>query len=74
LASFTPEFANPRGFTWARVGDPITGNGRTTGGSTFNNDNGPIVADPRSNMLYDVYTYRKASGRSGKRERLRNVV
>jgi hypothetical protein len=62
------------GFTWARVGDPITGNGRTTGGSTFNNDNGPIVADPRSNMLYDVYTYGKASIQKGTTANFNNVA
>ena len=53
------------GFTWKRVGDPIIGNGPTTGGSTFNNDNGPIVADPSSNVLYDVYTYGTASIQKG---------
>jgi hypothetical protein len=48
------------GFTWQRVGDPITGNGSTTSGSTFDNDNGPIVADPNSNMLYDIYAHGEA--------------
>ena len=43
------------GFTWQRVGDPIVGQGSATGGATFNNDNGPIVADPLSHTLYDVY-------------------
>jgi len=44
------------GFTWKRVGDPITGDGPTTAGSTFNNVAGPIVADPTSDLLYVVYT------------------
>ncbi|HEX8033402.1 MAG TPA: sialidase family protein [Ktedonobacterales bacterium] len=43
------------GFTWKRVGDPIAGQGRATGSATFNNENGPIVADPLSHTLYDVY-------------------
>ena len=48
------------GFTWKRAGDPITGNGSTTSGSTFDNTNGPIVADPTSNMLYDIYAHGEA--------------
>jgi len=43
------------GFTWRRVGDPIVGQGGATGSATFNNDNGPIVADPVSHTVYDVY-------------------
>ena len=53
------------GFTWHKVGDPITGSGSTTGGSTFNNENGPIVADPTANVLYDVYAYGTASVQKG---------
>src|SRR5919198_4451659 len=53
------------GFTWRRVGDPIVGNAQTTGGSTFNNTNGPIVADPSSNLLYDVYAHGEASIQKG---------
>jgi hypothetical protein len=33
------------GLTFHRVGDPIVGQGRVTGNSTFDNDQGPIVAD-----------------------------
>jgi len=43
------------GFTFKRVGDPIVGQGSATGGSTFNNENGPIVADANSHNVYDVY-------------------
>ncbi|HEY5986899.1 MAG TPA: sialidase family protein [Streptosporangiaceae bacterium] len=43
------------GLTFHRVGDPIVGQGATTGNSTFNNENGPIVADPTSHVLYDVF-------------------
>jgi hypothetical protein len=62
------------GFTFAKVGDPITGNGTTTGGSTFNNENGPIVADPSSNMLYDVYAYGTASIQKGTSADFNNVA
>jgi hypothetical protein len=43
------------GFTFKRVADPIVGQGNATGGSTFNNENGPIVADPVSHNVYDIY-------------------
>lgn len=43
------------GLTWHRVSSPIAGQGGNTGAATFNNDQGPIVADPNSNYLYDVY-------------------
>jgi hypothetical protein len=62
------------GFTWSRVGDPITGNGSTTGGSTFNNENGPIVADPNVNVLYDVYAYGTASVQKGTSADFNNVA
>ena len=53
------------GLTWHRVGDPIVGQGATTGASTFNSDNGPIVADPSSNFLYDVFAAGTASVQKG---------
>jgi BNR repeat-like domain len=53
------------GFTFHKVGDPIVGQGSTTGASTFNNENGPIVADPRTNLLYDVYAAGTASVQKG---------
>jgi hypothetical protein len=53
------------GFTWKRVGDPIVGQGSNTGASTFNDDNGPIVADPNANVLYDVYAAGTASVQKG---------
>jgi hypothetical protein len=49
------------GFTFHRVGDPIVGQGATTGNSTFNNENGPIVADPTSHVVYDIF----AAGTAG---------
>jgi hypothetical protein len=49
------------GFTWQRVGDPIVGQGAATGEATFNNDQGPIVADRFSHNVYDIY----AAGETG---------
>jgi len=49
------------GFTWRRVGDPIVGQGAATGDATFNNIQGPIVADPFTHNVYDVY----AAGETG---------
>lgn len=43
------------GFTWARVGDPIVGQGGATSNSTFDNDQGKIVADSFTHNVYDVY-------------------
>lgn len=43
------------GKTWHKVSSPIPGQGGNTGKATFNNEQGPIVADPNSNYLYDVY-------------------
>jgi hypothetical protein len=53
------------GFTWRRVGDPIVGHGGSTGASTFNNDNGPIVADPNSSFIFDVFAAGTASVQKG---------
>jgi hypothetical protein len=43
------------GVTWQRITSPLTGQGSLTGQSTFNNIQGPIVADPNSNYVYDIY-------------------
>lgn len=43
------------GFTWRRVGDPIVGQGGATADATFNNDQGPVVADPFTHNVYDIY-------------------
>lgn len=43
------------GYTWTRVHSPIPGQGRITGDATFNNDQGPIVADPFTHNVYDIY-------------------
>jgi hypothetical protein len=43
------------GYTWRRAGDPVVGQGRTTGNATFNNEQGPIVADPFTHNVYAIY-------------------
>ena len=43
------------GRTWASSGSPVVGQGDTTGNSTFNNDQGPIVADPTTGYVYDIF-------------------
>src|SRR5713101_7986970 len=43
------------GNTWTTVGRPIPGQGAATGDATFNNAQGPIVADPATGDLFDVY-------------------
>ncbi len=49
------------GFTWRRVGDPIVSQGPATGEATFNNEEGPIVADRFTHNVYDIY----AAGETG---------
>lgn len=49
------------GFTWRNVGDPIVGQGGATGDATLNDTAGPIVADPFTHNVYDVY----AAGEAG---------
>jgi hypothetical protein len=49
------------GFTWRRVGDPIVGQDSATGDATFNNIQGPIVADSFTHNVYDIY----AAGETG---------
>jgi hypothetical protein len=43
------------GQTWSAAGSPIPGQGAATGAATFNNEIGPIVADPGTGMVYESY-------------------
>jgi hypothetical protein len=43
------------GQTWSQSGAPLNGQGDVTGNSTFNNIQGPIVADPRNGDVYDIF-------------------
>lgn len=49
------------GYTWKKVASPIVGQDGVTANSTFNNIQGPIVADPYSHNVYDIY----AAGETG---------
>jgi hypothetical protein len=49
------------GFTWTKIGDPVVGQGSSTANATFNNQQGNLVADPRTHNVYDVY----AAGQTG---------
>jgi hypothetical protein len=49
------------GYTWHRAGNAIVGGGAITAGATFNDDLGPVVADPRTHEIYVSY----ASGEPG---------
>lgn len=53
------------GLTWRRVGDPVVGQGSTTGASTFNNDQGPIVADPTTHAVFAITAAGTASVQKG---------
>jgi hypothetical protein len=61
------------GFTWKRVGDPVVGQGRTTGDATFNNTQGPIVADPVSHDVFAIYTAGEPSIQKGTSAAFNNV-
>ena len=43
------------GFNWHRVGSPVVGQGGATADATFNNSQGPIVADSLTHNVYDIY-------------------
>ncbi len=43
------------GFTWRTVGDPVVGQDGATADATFNNDQGPVRADPVTHNVYAIY-------------------
>ncbi|HYZ88975.1 MAG TPA: sialidase family protein [Myxococcales bacterium] len=53
------------GFTWKKVGDPVVGQGSKTGASTFNNEQGPIVADPTTHDVFAITASGTASVQKG---------
>jgi hypothetical protein len=53
------------GLTWRKVGDPVVGQGGTSGASTFNNDQGPIVADPTTHFVFAITAAGTASVQKG---------
>jgi hypothetical protein len=61
------------GFTWNKVGNPVVGQGRATGDATFNNTQGPIVADPTTGNVYAIYTAGEPSVQKGTSAAFNNV-
>ena len=61
------------GFTFSKVASPIPGQGSTTGNSTFNNDQGNIVADHFTHNLYDIWAAGKASVQKGTSGNFNNI-
>ncbi|WP_155992328.1 sialidase family protein [Nocardioides sp. URHA0032] len=61
------------GRTWTRVASPISGQGGVTGDGMANNRVGPIVADPQSGNVYEVFMTGEASAEKGKSEDFNNV-
>jgi hypothetical protein len=43
------------GVSWQPSGAPLNGLGSVTGNATFNNTQGPIVADPTTGNVYDIF-------------------
>jgi hypothetical protein len=43
------------GRTWTHAGSPVPGQGGTTGTCTFNNEIGPLAADPTTGDVYATY-------------------
>jgi len=61
------------GLTFHRVGDPIVGQGRVTGNATFDNDQGPIVADSFTHNIYDIYAAGEAGIQKAKTANFNNI-
>lgn len=53
------------GFTWSMVASPIVGQAVVTGASTFNNDQGALVADHFSGNVYAIWAAGTASVQKG---------
>jgi hypothetical protein len=61
------------GATWKSVGSPIPGQGAATGDATFNNTQGPLVADPTTGYLFDVFAAGEASIQKGTTANFNNI-
>jgi hypothetical protein len=61
------------GRTWTKVASPIPGQGSATGDATFNSTQGPIVADPHTGNVYDVYAAGEASVQKGTSADFNNI-
>ncbi len=61
------------GFTWTKVASPIPGQGGVTGDSTFNNDQGPLVADPTTHSVFAIFAAGEASIQKGTTANFNNI-
>jgi hypothetical protein len=61
------------GFTWNKVASPVPGQGSTTGNTTFNNDQGNIVADHFTHNLYDIWAAGQSSVQKGTSANFNNI-
>lgn len=62
------------GFTWTKVGDPVVAQGKLTGFATFNNTQGPIVADPFTGNVYAIYSAGEPSVQKGTSGAFNNII
>ncbi len=62
------------GFTWHSVASPIPGQDGLTGMSTFNNDQGPIVADPTTHSVFAIYAAGQGGLQKGTNANFNNIV
>jgi len=62
------------GLTWRKVGDPVVGQGSTTGNSTFNNEQGNVAADPLTHNVYDIYAAGQAGIQKGTSAAFNNII
>ncbi len=61
------------GFTWTKAAGPIPGQDGVTGDSTFNNDQGPLVADPTTGYVYAVFAAGEAGIQKGTTADFNNI-
>jgi hypothetical protein len=62
------------GYTWRKVGDPVVGQGSLTGFATFNNTQGPIVADAHTGNVYAIYAAGEPSVQKGTSSAFNNIL
>lgn len=62
------------GFTWTSVASPVVGMAGITGASTFNNDQGELVADHFSGNVYAIWAAGSASVQKGTSANFNNII
>ncbi len=62
------------GFTWRTVASPIPGQDGLTGMSTFNSDQGPIVADPSTHSVFSIYAAGEGGLQKGTNANFNNII